>query len=412
MRFLPKDAPRREWGSGSITLRAEKDKKGKAVPVKVADFRGEFAPWFKWLYRSPNGGSKVFLATTRQHAEDLARDWEKTRHEVTQRGTFAEVASDFLRWKERQGSAGRKTITWYGERLDQHILPALGSKQANEITPTDISSLLDQKTDLGPRTTNAIVTLLTGIFGFALDHERVTRNPVRPKLHRRSEKDAVRLRHVALQQAMPTREQVEAFISAALAREDGTSCGAALALAIETGLRREELLHLRREDVTLSGDLADLHVATDFACTCSGCLRNGGQFQTKNRHARYVPLSKRAEKIIRQQLALLDRDAVPGPWLFPVLRHAPYARKGAGSQIHRQQLGAVMEELAKAASIALPDQIQVHFTRHVALSRWEAAGLTQDQRNLASGHEAAGVQAKYSHGDRVGLFQAFRGAGV
>ncbi len=410
VKFIPKAGKgmRRERGSGTVTLRAEKDQRGNPIPARY-DVAGG-TPLFKWLYRSPNGGSKLLLAKSRQHAEDLARDWERDRPVKVVPGTFAELASDFLRWKEGQvatGSVSARTVAWYGERLDQHILPAFGSQQAAAITPTDVSDLLG-RVNLGPRSNNALVTLLSGIFDFAMDQDRLTRSPVRPKLHRKSEKETDRRRRTALQEAMPSEQQVRDFIDHGLRLEDGTSAGPALALAMETGLRRDELLHLRREDVTLSATLADIRVATDFACRCRTCMKDGGQHRTKNRHTRYVPLSKRAEKIIREQLARLDREALGGPWLFPVLRHAPYTRVGAGSQMNHAHLSTAMKSLATAAGISLPDQCLIHFCRHVALSRWEVAGLEQGQRDLASGHDAAGVRATYSHGDRQALFTAFR----
>jgi integrase len=411
VKFIPKTGKgvRRERGSGTVTLRAEKDQRGNPVPARYYVASG--VPFFRWLYRSPSGGSKLLLAKSRQHAEELARDWERDRPAVkVERGTFAALAGDFLQWKEGQvstGSVSARTVAWYGERLDQHILPTLGAKQAAAITPTDVSELL-ARVNLGPRSNNALVTLLGGIFEYAVELDRLPRNPVRPKVHRKKEKETDRLRRQALQEAMPTEQQVRDFMDHALRREDGTSAGAALALAMETGLRREELLHLRREDVTVTATLADVRVATDFACSCRTCRKDGGRHRTKNRHTRYVPLSKRAEKIVREQLARLDREAIGGPWLFPVLRHAPYARVGAGSQMHHAHLSGAMETLTTGAGIGLPKGVMIHFTRHVALSRWEVAGLTQGQRDLASGHDAAGVRAAYSHGDRQALFAAFR----
>jgi integrase len=406
VRFLGKDAPRRERGSGTITLRAERDKRGNPIPARFDVASG--TPLFKWLYRSPNGGTKILLAATRQTAEDLAHDWERERPASgVGRGTFAELADAFLRWKGNQGSASQATTAYYRERLECHVLPVLGLKQATAITPADISDMLERAA-LGPRTGNSLVTLVSMVFTYGLDMGRVTGSPIRPKLHRRSVKETVRLRRAALQEAMPTQQQVRDFIDHAMTRDDGTSAGVALALALETGLRREELLHLRREDVTLTDKLADIRVATDFLCGCKGCAKDGGRQRTKNRHARYVPLSKRAATIVKQQLARLERDAIGGQWLFPVLRHAPYMRFGAGSQMHREHLAAAMRGLSSAAGIALPDGCAIHFCRHVALSRWEVAGLSQGQRDLASGHDAAGVRATYSHGDRAALFAAFR----
>jgi integrase len=401
---------RRVKGTGSVTLRAKRHARDRAVPDGIGD---DGIPLFRWLYRSPKGGSRTFLARDRQHAVELAGDFERERQQVPvapeTRGTFAELVESFLRWKARQGGASAPSLATYRRRLELRVLPSLGPKPAASITPTDVSDVLELiPLESAPSTQNAIVSLLTSVFEYALETGQLDRSPMRKKLHRRSEKDARRARLASLREAMPTPDALKRFAEVALARDDPTSSGVALALAMETGLRREELLHLRREDVTLSPGLEDLRVATDFPCQCTTCLADGGKQRTKNRHGRYVPLSSKAAAIVRRQLKQLEREATPGPWLFPVLRHGPGMRYGAGDQMTRHHLDEAMPVIAAAAGMALPKGVQVHFTRHVAISRWETAGLSQAQRDLASGHEAAGVRAAYSHGDRRALFQAFR----
>src|SRR5262249_36612324 len=136
-------------------------------------------PLFKWLYRSPTGGSKTLLARSRQHAEDLARDFERSRPAAAiERGTFAELVDRFFRWKAGQGSAAAPTIAFNRRQLELHGLPLLSKKQTAAVTPSDISDMLE-RANLGPRSSNALATLVSSVFDFALEHDLVAANPVR-----------------------------------------------------------------------------------------------------------------------------------------------------------------------------------------------------------------------------------------
>ena len=75
--------------------------------------------------------------------------------------------------------------------------------------------------------------------------------------------------------------------------------------------------------------------------------------------------------------------------------------------MHREHLAAAMTAVAMAAGITLPDGVGVHFCRHVAITRFQNSGLTQQKVDLMTGH-AAGVRATYTHGDRVALYRAVR----
>lgn len=392
---------RRQRGSGKLVLRAP-TVNGAPGASRFAD---DGTPLFKFLFRHPAGWSRTIYAASRQLAAEAAArlDGKPSPEQVT----FREVSSSFLEHRRTSGRCSPATVNHYLSLLDKHILDSIGSRKIGSLGPADVTAVLN-RSSLGPVAHNTLSTLLGSIFAFALEHEYISRSPVRRSLHRRSTKEVRRRRHAALGEAMPTFEQVNDFISAALDFKDDTSAGIALAVSMLTGLRRDELQHARREDVSLTPGLSDLLVATDFECACRACQADGGRHRTKNRNARYVPLTKLAERIVRQHLHHLEADSVPGPWLFPVLRHKLRARNGAGSQMDREDLRQAMQEIAKAAGVDLPARVSVHFCRHVALSRWEAAGLTQSQRDLASGHTAPGVRAVYSHGDRVSLFKVWR----
>jgi integrase len=102
--------------------------------------------------------------------------------------TLAEVARDYLEHLEdrighrdarRRYSA--RTVALYRQRLDQHIVPALGHRPVAEVALPDVRRLVDQlgAADLAPSTVTGIVGILSGLCRFAVKSGQLERNPVR-----------------------------------------------------------------------------------------------------------------------------------------------------------------------------------------------------------------------------------------
>jgi integrase len=100
--------------------------------------------------------------------------------------TVAEVARDWLahiesrvehRDARRRYSA--RTIVLYRQRLDQHIIPALGHRPIHELTVADIRGLVDRLGAFAPSTATGIVTICSGLCRYAVKGGLLERNPVR-----------------------------------------------------------------------------------------------------------------------------------------------------------------------------------------------------------------------------------------
>jgi integrase len=124
-------------------------------------------------------------------------------------------------------------------------------------------------------------------------------------------------------------------------------------LAVETGMRRSELLGMRWADI-------DLEARTVF-------LR-----KTKNDHPRTVPLSPRAIEIIR---------AMPrvGDMVFPVSANA---------------LRLAWERLRHRAGVS---GLRFHDLRHEAVSRFFEKGLNMPEVAAISGHRDPRMLMRYTH---------------
>jgi integrase len=128
---------------------------------------------------------------------------------------------------------------------------------------------------------------------------------------------------------------------------------AIIQLAVETGIRRSELLGMRWADV-------DLEARTVF-------LRN-----TKNGHPRTVPLSPRAVEIIRTTARM-------GDMVFPISTNA---------------LRLAWERLRRRAGVS---GLRFHDLRHEAVSRFFEKGLNMPEVAAISGHRDPRMLMRYTH---------------
>ncbi len=127
----------------------------------------------------------------------------------------------------------------------------------------------------------------------------------------------------------------------------------AIELAIETGMRRSELLRLTWSDVCLDQHLASLK-------------------DTKNGYARTIPLTSKA-------INILDKLPKDSP---RVLMTTEYALRQA------------WERLVKRAGI---DNLRFHDLRHEAISRFFEMGLSVPEVATMSGHKDISMLMRYTH---------------
>jgi integrase len=126
-----------------------------------------------------------------------------------------------------------------------------------------------------------------------------------------------------------------------------------ITLAIETGMRRGELLSIRWKDVDMTAPTIRI-------------------LKTKNGHPRTIPLTPKAVEI----LASLERR---DERVFPVTPNA---------------VRLAWERLRKRAGL---EDLRLHDLRHEAVSRFFEYGLTVPEVALISGHRDPRMLSRYTH---------------
>lgn len=135
--------------------------------------------------------------------------------------------------------------------------------------------------------------------------------------------------------------------------------GCAIILAVETGLRRSELLSLEWDDIDTSEGLISLS-------------------QTKSGYPRQIPITRRAMAVMS---ALRARNDASGGRLLPMTANA---------------LKHGFQRLRKRAGL---EHIRFHDLRHEAVSRLFEKGLTPPEVASVSGHRTLSQLMRYSHAD-------------
>ena len=134
-------------------------------------------------------------------------------------------------------------------------------------------------------------------------------------------------------------------------------------LAVETGMRRGEILALRETDFN-----------ADNQCLL---IR-----ETKNGHSRTIPLSSSATEIIRERVRNLGKSEDQNGRLFPITANS---------------LRLAWTRATKRAEL---EDLHFHDLRHEAISRFFEKGLTMPEVALLSGHRDLRMLTRYAHAQR------------
>jgi integrase len=144
-------------------------------------------------------------------------------------------------------------------------------------------------------------------------------------------------------------------------------------LALETAMRRGEILALRFRDVDIE--------------RCTATIR-----ESKNGYSRTIPLSSPAVAILETTIAVMDDNAkAHNKRLFPL---SPIAVRLA------------WDKLTKRAKI---DDLHFHDLRHEAISRFFEKGLTVPEVASISGHRDIRMLMRYAHADKTQLARKLNG---
>ncbi len=239
-------------------------------------------------------------------------------------------------------------------KIRRDISYTIGRIPINEIITGDVMRL---HTAIGlraaPGTANRYLSLLSGIFKHAIQHDLVKENPA---------KGIKKLPEADPRQRFLSGDELSRFV-VAVNVEAGSTTANAIVLLLLTGLRRMELLSLRWSDVHLD--------------SASAWLR-----KTKSGRGRHVVLNSAALNLLLKMKEQADSRC---PWVFP-------ASRGDGHLID------IRKAMARAMARANISDLRPHDLRRSFASLAVNAGVDLYQIKDLLGHSTVAVtQNAYAH---------------
>ena len=203
---------------------------------------------FRWVldYRDQQG--RRHWETTKGNRKEAERLLAERVREIsrgtyrrpTEQVSFEDLAQAFL--KDAEPNVRETTFADYRGNLIRHLIPWFQGWKARDIRRADVERFRAQLLDagIGPRTVNKCLTLLGGVFRYAMRHEWIEANPAEgTKLRANSRRS-----HDLVEANILAPPEIQALLGAADAR-----WRIIILTAVLTGLREGELLGLAWGDI-------------------------------------------------------------------------------------------------------------------------------------------------------------------
>ena len=195
--------------------------------------------------------------------------------------TVREDSERFIKLFKSNGAIERNTLVGYKSYLKNHIFPAMGDMDIQEITVDAVQEYINGKAErLSGKTIKEHIRLMSAIFDGAVEDELITKNPFKSKRLKITGKESKAVEAY-------TEDEYRDFEREVLPRLEGSTQLFA-AITIYTGMRRGEICALRWEDIDLDGKRIHVSKAVAWPCQNEGIIKEP---KTKNgiRHVVIIP---------------------------------------------------------------------------------------------------------------------------
>ena len=255
--------------------------------------------------------------------------------------------------------------------LVRHVLPKWKGRRYDQITRADVIELLDGIMAAGtPIAANRVHSLISGVFGFAVDFDLLPFNPC-VRLRKRGREHAGR--------RVLSDAELRLFWSGVVRSPVSLRTGQGLRFALLVGARIGEVAGARREEFVHLND-------PDRA---AWQIPEG---RTKNDRSHYLPLAPPARAIVLALLELLPDDR---QFLFPARSAAAAAMPSHSFTIAMRRFG---ESLSKEGDGVASWQAELptpHDLRRTVRTRLAALGVTREDCDAIMNHSPRDVGGRH-----------------
>lgn len=292
---------------------------------------------------------RISLKTAnRSIAEKRLREWLGDLDAIAwgdkPRRSFTEAAEKFIR--EHLTIIKPKAATRYGTSL-KHLSEHFGGKMLNQITSSEMSEFeqMRRADGVSNSTIRRDLACLSSMMTSAIDWEWIDANPVPAFMRRRAKR--------GLKEGAPRTRYLSLDEERRLLATASPHVAGAIILAIDTGLRREELFDLTWKQVDATRGLIDTLT------------------KTKSGLPRKVPITTRSAQILAQLTRYLG---------------CPYVIVNSETEQRYWQMNKGFKAAMRRAGL---ENVQWHDLRRTAGCRWlQRDGKTKDEVSELLGHSS------------------------
>lgn len=281
--------------------------------------------------------------------------------EVDLRRTLSQAVTEWLASLEASGS---RSHDQYDERMNAYVLPKLGTTPIASLRKAHVMRWRDDMAArFAPATVNGNLICLSSACSYFVDREWLEANPC----HGVSQ---IENRDPSVYAWIRTREEITRLLA-----ECPRGIRELVTVAVCTGMRLDELVHLQWADVDLEHRLIAVH--------------RGRHGTTKSGKARYVPILDALLPYLRE--LQLKRDGAT--LVFPGKVSGTPPKAGVRSKV------GVREPYKQAVKRAgLEPKLRFHDLRHTFASHWVLDGGDIFRLSKILGHSSVVVTQKvYAH---------------
>ena len=322
--------------------------------------RQDSAVW--WVSLTDSNGQRIRRTTgttNRKEAQALEAKWkleafQQQHWDQEPTRTFEEVMLAFLQATQAQKKSAHK------DRLHvRNLRVVLGGKVMNTLNAQDVRQHIDKrKTDgVSNYTINRELEVLSAAINYCnREWEWQLPNPVKG---RKLKEPECRIRWL-------TQAQATALIHAARSEEKAPHLAEFITLALNTGMRRSEMLELEWTRVDLQSGLIYLEGT-----------------HTKSGKRRTIPLNETARQALCNRAQFRAQHCVSSPWVF--------------CHPNGDRITDVKRSFATACKRAGITDFRIHDMRHTCAAWLVSSGVPLTEVRDLLGHSTVKMTEKYAH---------------
>ena len=318
----------------------------------------------------PNGERKEVYAKTQEELDDKVMEVRILTHsgvDVCSEETFGHFAQ---MWYDvyKKPYLRDKSQEMVKYILNQHILPVIGGYRLQDITPMQIQAIMSGLVGKSNSLQSKVLINLRSIFKAAQENGLIVRSPVssmlKPGGKRTQEKTAL------------TPQECEKLIE----RVRNPRAKTFLLIALNTGMRRGEILALKWDDVDFEKKL--IHVRRN-AVLMRGGTKLSDELKTKAGR-RDIPLTETLEAHL-----LVEKKRTHSQYILAMQNHQPMTDSS-----YKSMWRLIERELPEK-------HVTAHILRHTYITRLFEAGLDIKEIQYLAGHSTVDMTLSvYTHYDR------------